>query len=141
MRHLRILYLLVTVVPFAGCESIALMPRPTLDELERRGDIDRRPIERARETPMESARIETPRPRAADEITGTVQKLDQSRREIHLRTTDAKMIIIKYDPATMVYNRDREMAVESLRYGDLILVKIMKNNRGEQHADLIRISS
>ena len=51
------------------------------------------------------------------------------------------MIVIKYDPATVVYNREREMPVDSLRYGDLILIKVVKNTQGEQYADLIRLAS
>lgn len=51
------------------------------------------------------------------------------------------MVIIKYDPATVVYSRDQEIVVDSLRYGDLVLVKVVKNSRGEQYADLIRVSS
>jgi hypothetical protein len=81
------------------------------------------------------------RSQAADEVTGTVQKVDQNRREIQLRTTEGRMTVIKYDPATVVYNREREMPVDDLRYGDLILIKVVKNNRGEQYADLIRLAS
>lgn len=51
------------------------------------------------------------------------------------------MMVIKYDPATAVFNREKEIPLDSLRYGDLILVKVVKNNRGEQYADLIRIAS
>ena len=120
----------------AGCESIALLPRQPVQDLDRRSGVDGRSLDRS----PDSA-IETPRDRGANEVTGTVQKVDQSRREIHLRTTDAKMMVIKYDPATAVFNREKEIAVDSLRYGDLILVKVVRNNQGEQYADLIRVSS
>ena len=98
--------------------------------------MDRRDSERRPEN-----RSDVTRPQAADEVTGTVQKVDQNRREIQLRTTEGRMTVIKYDPATVVYNREREMPVDDLRYGDLILIKIVKNNRGEQYADLIRLAS
>jgi hypothetical protein len=117
----------------AGCESIALRPRPAIDD---RADVSRRDLERRPED-----RAEIPRSRAVDEVTGTVQKIDQNRREIQLRTTEGRMTVIKYDPATVVYNREREMPVDELRYGDLILIKVVKNNRGEQYADLIRLAS
>jgi hypothetical protein len=129
---------LMFLVAFAGCESIALLPRQAIDDradLSRR-DLDRRDLERR---PQDRAEI--PRSRAGDEITGTVQKIDQNRREIQLRTTEGRMTVIKYDPATVVYNRDREMPVDELRYGDLILIKVVKNSRGEQYADLIRLAS
>ena len=135
---------LLFLVSSVGCESIALLPRPAIDDradLSRRDsdrrerDLDRRELDRRPES-----RADIPRPQA-DEVTGTVQKVDQSRREIQLRTTEGRMIVIKYDPATVVYNREREMPVDDLRYGDLILIKVVKNSRGEQHADLIRLAS
>lgn len=120
----------------AGCESIALLPRQPVQDLDRRSGVDGRGLDRGRDSG-----IDMPRDRGTNEITGTVQKVDQSRREIHLRTTDAKMMVIKYDPATAVFNREKEIPLDSLRYGDLILIKVVKNNRGEQYADLIRIAS
>ena len=129
---------LMFLVVSAGCESIALRPRPAIDDRAdvSRRDLDRRDLERRPEN-----RAEIPRSRAVDEVTGTVQKVDQNRREIQLRTTEGRLTVIKYDPATVVYNRDREMPVDELRYGDLILIKVVKNNRGEQYADLIRLAS
>jgi hypothetical protein len=121
----------------AGCESIALFPRPAIDD---RADISRRDLDRRELDRRPEGRAEIPR-RAVDELTGTVQKVDQTRREIQLRTTEGRMTVIKYDPATVVYNREREMPIDELRYGDLILVKVFKNNSGEQHADLIRFAS
>ena len=137
--HLALLLLFTS----AGCESIALLPRPSIDDRvdNNRRDSDRRELDRRELDRRPEGRAEIPRPRDADEVTGTVQKLDQNRREIQLRTTEGRMTVIKYDPATVVYNREREMPVDELRYGDLILVKIVKNNRGEQYADLIRLAS
>jgi hypothetical protein len=130
-----LLFFLFTSV---GCESIALMPRPTIDD---RADISRRDLDRGGPERGPENRAELPRQRATDEVTGTVQKVDQNRQEIQLRTTEGRMIVIKYDPATAVYSREREIPVDSLRYGDLILVKVVKNTQGEQYADLIRLGS
>ena len=127
------LTLLLTTI---GCESIALMPRPPIDD---RADVSRRDLDRGERRP--ESRADLPQQRATDEVTGTVQKVDEKRQEIQLRTTEGRMIVIKYDPATVVYNREREMPIDSLRYGDLILVKVIKNTRGEQYADLIRLAS
>jgi hypothetical protein len=133
-----------------GCESIALIPRPSVEP-----QIDQRQSSRemARETPVVPGREavgrdrrldrdgEFGRPPSSDEVVGTVQRVDTGRREIQLRTTDARVAVIKYDAATIVYDRDREKQVDSLRNGDLILVKITRNSQGEQFADLIRLSS
>lgn len=125
------------LVSSVGCESIALLPRPAIDD---RADIGRRDVDRRELDRRPESRAEIPRPQA-DELTGTVQRIDQNRREIQLRTTEGRMTVIKYDAATVVYNREREMPVDDLRYGDLILIKVVKNNRGEQYADLIRLAS
>jgi hypothetical protein len=129
---------LVFLVSSAGCESIALLPRPAIDD---RADISRRDLDRRELDRGPESRGDVERPRATDEVTGTVQKVDQNRREIQLRTTEGRITVIKYDPATVVYNREREIPVDDLRYGDLILIKVVRNTRGEQYADLIRLAS
>jgi len=112
---------LLSIFTASGCETIALRPQP---------DVDRRGIER---TPDD-------RGSAKDEIIGTVERVDRTNNEIQLRTTEAKVIVIKYDPATRVYSREREVGIEALRPRDLILVQVAKNPRGEQYADLIRLN-
>ena len=104
-----------------GCESIVVRPRP---------DVDRREIERTPDA----------RDSAKTEIIGTVERVDKIKNEIQLRTTEAKVIVIKYDPATLVYSRERQVGIEALRPRDLILVRVAKTSQGEQHADLIRLN-
>jgi len=106
----------------AGCESIALMPRPDIDE-------------RDRDVPRDS-RSNVPR----DEIVGTVERIDKGRNEIQLRTTDARVVTIKYDPSTLVYNRDREVGIDALHPRDLILARVSRGSGGEQYADVIRLN-
>jgi hypothetical protein len=101
----------------AGCESIALIPPP---------DVDRRGVERK----------DVPR----QEIVGTVERVNKARNEIQLRTTEAKVMVIKYDQATLVYSREREVGIDSLRPRDLILVQAMKTPQGEAYADIIRMN-
>jgi len=112
---------LLSIFTASGCESIALWPRP---------DVDRRGIERTQDG----------RGSAKDEIVGTVERVDRANNEIQLRTSEAKVIIIKYDPSTVVYSREREVGIDALRPRDLILVRVAKNPRGEQYADLIRLN-
>jgi len=121
--------LLLAIFVASGCESIALRPRPDVD---RRG-IERTPDDRESPTPDD-------RGSAKDEIIGTVERVDRTSNEIRLRTTEAKVIVIKYDPATRVYSREREVGIEALRPRDLILVRVAKTPRGEQYADLIRLN-
>lgn len=120
--------LFALVIGAAGCESIALMPRPDVDEPARR-------VERDRDIPRDS-RSNVPR----DEIVGTVERIDKGRNEIQLRTTDARVMTIKYDPSTLVYNRDREVGIDGLRPRDLILARVSRGSGGEQYADVIRLN-
>ena len=112
---------LLSVFTASGCESIAVRPQP---------DVDRREIER---TPDAGDSAKT-------EIIGTVERVDKIKNEIQLRTTEAKVIVIKYDPATLVYSRERQVGIEALRPRDLILVRVSKTPRGDQYADLIRLN-
>ena len=129
--------LLLAIFAASGCESIALRPQPDVD---RRG-IERTPDDRGSPTPDDPG-IPTPDDRgsARDEIIGTVERVDRTSNEIRLRTTEAKVIVIKYDPATRVYSREREVGIEALRPRDLILVRVAKTPQGEQYADLIRLN-
>jgi len=68
-----------------------------------------------------------------------VERVDRTNNEIQLRTTEAKVIVIKYDPATRVYSREREVGIEALRARDLILARVSKTSRGDSYADLIRL--
>jgi hypothetical protein len=113
--------LLLAILAAAGCEPIAMRPRP---------DVDRKGPE---QTPAD-------RGSAKAEIIGTVERVDRTSNEIQLRTTEAKVIVVKYDPATRVYSREREVGIEALRPRDLILVRVDKNSRGEQYTDLIRLN-
>ena len=120
------LVLLITIFAAVGCGSIALPPQPGVD----RKEIERTPVERTPDV----------RDSAKTEIIGTVERVDKIKNEIQLRTTEAKVIVIKYDPATLVYSRERQVDIEALRLRDLILVRVAKTSRGEQYADLIRLN-
>jgi hypothetical protein len=100
----------------SACQNIARSPRP---------DIDRRGMQREA---------------VKEEIVGTVERVDRTNNEIRLRTTEAKVIVIKYDPATRVYSREREIGIDALRPRDLILIRASKTSRGEQYAELIRLN-
>jgi hypothetical protein len=129
----KTLALLFAALTLAACEQVALMPRP---------DIDRegRPIERdsRRDSRLDSDRFD--RNAALDEIVGTVERIDRSHNEIHVRTTDARVMVVKYDPATVVYNRDQDVGIDALRPRDQVLINLSKNSRGEQYADIIRLN-
>jgi hypothetical protein len=125
----RVYALIVFSVIFAaGCESVALMPR---------ADVDRRDYD---PSGIRSDQDSRDRDLRTDEVVGTVQRVDEAARDIHLRTSEGRLVVFKYDPRTVVVHRDREFRVEDLRYGDLILVRAARNSRGEQFAEHIRMN-
>lgn len=123
---------LVLIIAAAGCESVAIMPRQDVD----REGISRGGIDTSRDARGDVRDRSFPR----DEIAGTVQGVDERNREIQLRTSDGRLATVKYDSGTRVYSRDREMAVDSLRRGDVILVQIDRGSRGDQYASVIRMN-
>jgi hypothetical protein len=129
--HQKTLILLFSALTFTACERVALMPRP---EIDREG----RPIER--DTRVDRDRLDSDRAPARDEIVGTVERVDRSNKEIQVRTTDARVVVVKYDPATVVFNRDQDVGIDALRPRDQVLVKVSRNSRGDQYADTIRLN-
>lgn len=121
--------LVVGFVVVAGCESVALMPRP---------DVDETSVSRNR-TDRDSGVNRVERERNRGEVTGIVQRVDEARREIHLRTGERDVIVFRYDPRTVVYDRDRNLPVEDLRSGDEIAVRPGASSGSEQYADIIRM--
>jgi hypothetical protein len=119
----------------SGCQSVALRPRP---DVERGPGVERREPDVERRETEPGAVIE--RGPIKEEIVGTVERVDRTKNEIRLRTTEAKVIVIKYDLMTRVFSREREVGIDTLRPRDLILVRVSKTSRGEQHADLIRLN-
>jgi hypothetical protein len=112
-----------------GCENVGLINRgdPTVDRRSARDRDDRGDRIRDRSLPR-------------DEVVGTVERIDDRRNEIHLRTTEGRIMVVQYDAGTNVYNRDRELQIRDLRRGDQILVRLDRNSRGEQYAELIRMN-
>jgi hypothetical protein len=45
-------------------------------------------------------------------------QVDQAKREIHLLTTEARLVDIKYDADTVLYNHDQKFRVDASRHGD-----------------------
>lgn len=109
----------------AGCESVALMPRPDID--------DRTGSDSAAQQDRYARDRAAPRPRG--EVVGTVERVDDIRREIHLRTDDRRNVVLKYDPSTVVIDRDRQFSVVDLRSGDFVRAE---PSRGE-YVDVIHI--
>ena len=107
-----------------GCESVALLPRE---------DVDRRNGERRVDN--RNDRFEARR----DEMHGTVQDVDERRREIRLRTDDGRNTLVRYDANTRIADGNHDLRAESLRSGDEITIRLGRDLGGERYADAIRV--
>lgn len=125
----KLLVLLFAALTLAACERVALMPRPDIDRQGRPLDRDSR---------LDQNRSQ--RNASRDEVVGTVEKIDRGTHEIHVRTSDARVEIVKYDPATVVYNRDQDVGIDALRPRDQVLIMLSYDSRGDLYADTIRLN-
>lgn len=107
---LRMSFLALAATLIAGCESIALVGRPSINPAEHQ-----------------------------EEIRAEVDRLDTRSKEIFLRTDRGRTQIVNYDSDTRVVYRGREYPVSDLRSGDSVLLQVKQNSRGKSYADLIRV--
>jgi hypothetical protein len=109
-----------------GCESVGLLERDSIARRDdRRGDYDRRD------------RVDRDRDR--DQVYGTVQEVDERRREIRVRTDDGRTTVVRYDNNTRISDGDRDMRIGALRSGDWVSIRLQRISGGEQYADAIRV--
>jgi len=110
-----------------GCESVSLVNRDSVEprygerrDIDRRGEWDRRDRDR-------------------DQVYGTVQDVDERRREIRLRTDDGRTTIVRYDNNTRISDGRSDIRAASLRSGDLVSIRLERSSGGEQYAEAIRV--
>ncbi len=106
--------LLPIVMVVWGCENVALIGRPDIDAVERAV--------------------------ARDQVVGTVERIDGIRNELHVRSPDGMMNVIKYDTHTRVVGRDDvQLKPETVRPGDQ--VRIQMDEHRAQYANVIRMDT
>ena len=111
MASMAYALVLPAMMIISGCESVALMPRPDVDRRDvDRGGVDRGGIGRDRESRGDIQ--DRDKGGSRDEVVGTVESINTAAREIRLRTTEAQVMVIKYDPNLVVRSRDRELRVD-----------------------------
>jgi hypothetical protein len=54
--------------------------------------------------------------------------------------TRSEVVVVKYDPHTVVYDRDRELRVADLRNGDEVSIQLGRDAGYDRYADVIRMS-
>jgi len=54
--------------------------------------------------------------------------------------TRNEVVVVRYDPRTVVYDRDRELRVSDLRNGDEVSIQLGRDAGYDRYADVIRMS-
>ena len=115
-----------------GCESVSLVGRDTVEpRYGERGDFERRGDEGRRDG--------FDRDWERDRLYGTVQDVDERRREIRVRTDDGRTASVRYNNNTKVFDGRRDADVDSLRSGDVVSIQLGRRSGSEQYADAIRV--
>jgi len=104
--------MILLVALLSGCESIALMPRRSLDA-----------------------------PDPPRTITATVNGVDTKLEEIYLRASGNQHYVVNYTRDTRVSDRGRSLPVAELRVGDQVRVDLRENTGRRLYADEIRLES
>lgn len=104
----------VFALGLAGCESVALIGRPTLEASDRSESFA---------------------------VVGAVEDIDPEYREIYLRTTQGESQVISYSDSTRVLDQNREYPVTHLRTGDTIETQLARISGGRAAAQVIRLRS
>ena len=74
-----------------------------------------------------------------NEIEATVARLDTGSREINLRRNDGGTRVVGYSNDARVMYRGREYPVSQLEVGDVVVMQLRQDSRGNSFADLIRV--
>jgi len=74
-----------------------------------------------------------------DEFVAEVERLDTSSREIHLRPNDSRTRVVGYSADARAIYRGREYPVARLEGGDIVVMQLKQDSRGNSYTDLIRV--
>ena len=108
------LIFVVLALSLSGCESVALIGRPTLEASDRSNNF---------------------------QVVGAIEEIDPEHQEIYLRTEQGQSQVISYSNSTRVLEQNREYPVSHLRTGDTIETELARISGGRAAAQLIRLRS
>jgi hypothetical protein len=74
-----------------------------------------------------------------DEFVAEVQQVNTSSREIHLRPNNSRTRVVGYNSDARVVYRGREYSVTQLAAGDIVVMQLRQDSRGDSYTDLIRV--
>jgi hypothetical protein len=74
-----------------------------------------------------------------DEFVAEVERLDTSSREIHLRPNNSRTRVVGYSADARAVYRGREYPAARLERGDIVVMQLRLDSRGNSYTDLIRV--
>lgn len=74
-----------------------------------------------------------------DVLSGEVERVDESRREIRIETSQGDHLV-RYDDRTRVHYRGETYSPENLEPGDLVRVETTESRGGETYADTVEVT-
>jgi len=95
-----------------GCESVALIGRPTLPPGVGFEEV---------------------------ELLGQVEGIEPGEKSISIKTREGERRKIFYNPDTQVLVKGREYPITSLRVGDSVALQLLKDPQGKAYTDLVRV--
>jgi hypothetical protein len=72
-----------------------------------------------------------------NQVRGEIQRIDQRRREIDIRSEANTETRVQFDANTEFRYRNREYPVTSLQGGDRVLVRVERRNQGQLYAQQV----
>jgi hypothetical protein len=73
------------------------------------------------------------------DLVGEVERVDPSSRRIHLRPGRSGTRVASYSADAQVLSRGREYPVTRLEPGDVVVMQMKRDSRGDSYTDLIRV--
>lgn len=126
-KKLGCVLVLGSLITVWGCENVGIARRENIARNERYSDR------------RDSDWDRYDRDARRQQIYGTVQDVDERRREIRVRENDGRTTVVRYDSGTRITDGSRDMRPESLRSGDQVSIRLDRDSRGEQYAESIRV--
>lgn len=74
-----------------------------------------------------------------DELYAEIQGVDTRNRSIQVRTDDGRTGSVRYDANTVVVYQQRQYEVTALERGDVVVMEIQRDSRGEVYTDRIDV--
>ena len=74
-----------------------------------------------------------------DDVVGEVERVDLASRRIYLRPNKSDRRVVAFSTDAPVLYRGREYPVARLKPGDVVVMQVKRDSRGDLYADLIRV--